>query len=179
MVGQQNLSLLLILAFCLCIGCGRAKRSNTPVAGAEIRDTEESASEQFHTLSATNGSKPTGPLFSTLTADHTRLNFTIEWDKPAAYDRVFYSQNTGGGVCVGDVDGDGKPDVYLTRPSGGNRLYRNLGDLKFEDITAKSGLADEKFWGTGASFVDIDNDGDLDLYACQYMGENRLYHKSG
>ena len=121
----------------------------------------------------------TETLFTQLGAEHTQLDFTIRWDKPAIYDRIFYSQNTGGGVCLGDVDGDDLPDVYLTRPSGGNRLFRNLGNLRFEDVTVSAGLADGEFWGTGACFVDIDNDGDLDLYACQYKGPNRLYRNRG
>ena len=184
MASQKKSSLVLIGVLCLFVGCGRGKRSDVTAVDARTVDTKASDAqeprfEHRNTTSTTDEIRPTGTLFSTLTAEHTKLDFKIEWDKPAGYDRVFYSQNTGGGVCLGDVDGDGLPDVYLTRPSGGNRLYRNVGDLKFEDITAKSGLADEKFWGTGASFVDIDNDGDLDLYACQYMGENRLYLNRG
>jgi len=118
-------------------------------------------------------------MFTQLTADETGIDFVIQWDKPAIYDRVFYSQNTGGGVCVGDYDADGLPDIYLTRPSGGNRLYRNLGRFKFADVTEASGLRDDSFWGTGASFVDIDNDGDLDIFACGYACPNRLYLNQG
>ena len=66
-------------------------------------------------------------MFSRLDAEQTGIDFVIQWDKPAEYDRLFYSQNSGGGVTIGDYDADGWPDVYLTRPSGGNRLYRNLG----------------------------------------------------
>ena len=107
-----------------------------------------------------------GKLFTSLSAEQTGIGFQITWDKPAAYDRIFYSQNTGGGVSVGDYDNDGLPDIYLTSPSGGNRLYRNLGELRFEDATQAAGLHDPAFWGTGATFVDIDNDGNLDLDAC-------------
>jgi hypothetical protein len=120
-----------------------------------------------------------GKMFTTLTPEHTGIDFIIRWDKPAEFDRLFYSQNTGGGVSIGDYDADGWPDVYLTRPSGGNRLFRNLGDMKFADVTAQSGLEDDSYWGTGASFVDIDNDGDLDLYVCAYDAPNRLYLNQG
>ncbi len=117
--------------------------------------------------------------FDRLGPESTGIDFQIRWDKPARFDRIFYSQNTGGGVTVGDYDADGLPDIYLTRPSGGNRLYRNLGEMKFQDVTRQAGLLDERHWGTGASFVDIDNDGDLDLYACAYGMPNRLYENQG
>lgn len=117
--------------------------------------------------------------FTQLSPEYTGIDFVIEWDKPAEFDRVFYSQNTGGGACVGDVDDDGLPDIYLTRPSKGNRLFRNLGDCRFEDITERAGIDDEDYWGTGASFVDINNDGHLDIYVCGYGMPNRLYVNQG
>ena len=83
--------------------------------------------------------------------------------------------NVNGGICTGDFDGDGLSDFYVTSTAGGNRLYRNLGDFRFQDVTAAVGLDDNQFWGTGATFVDIDNDGDLDIYACGYRFANRLY----
>ena len=77
--------------------------------------------------------------------------------------------------ATGDFDGDGLADFYVTSTRGGNRLYRNLGDFRFQDVTSDAGLEDTQFWGTGATFVDIDNDGDLDIYACGYRRPNRLY----
>lgn len=66
------------------------------------------------------------------------------------------------GVTVGDVDRDGWPDVYLTRLGAPDHLFHNLGDGSFVDIAAEVGLG-ECSWTNGASFGDIDNDGDLDL----------------
>ncbi len=70
------------------------------------------------------------------------------------------------GVAVGDVDGDGRPDLFLTGYAR-NVLYRNNGDGTFSDITASSGL-DTGLWSTGAAFLDYDNDGKLDVYVSCY-----------
>jgi hypothetical protein len=118
-------------------------------------------------------------MFTPLTPEETGVHFVTRWDKPASYDRIFYSQNVGGGVTVADVDRDGLPDFYLTSPSGGARLYRNAGGFRFEEITDAAGLRDDDYWHTGASFIDIDNDGDVDLYQCAYAAANRLYLNDG
>src|SRR6185436_19577800 len=69
----------------------------------------------------------------------------------------------GAGVAAGDVDGDGLCDLYFCGLNGGSALYRNLGNWKFQDITAAAGVAMPKIDPTGAAFADIDGDGDLDL----------------
>jgi hypothetical protein len=79
----------------------------------------------------------------------------------------FYGQ----GVAVGDFDGDGWPDLYLTAV-GPNHLLRNEGG-RFEDVTAAAGVAGDadptKDWSTCAAFFDADGDGDLDLFVCNYL----------
>ncbi|MDG2400932.1 MAG: FG-GAP-like repeat-containing protein [Akkermansiaceae bacterium] len=119
------------------------------------------------------------PLFETINISHSGVDYGLHWDNPESRIKEFLFLNPAGGICTGDFDGDKLPDLYITSPSGGNRLYKNLGDFKFEDVTQSSGVADETFWGTGASFVDIDNDGDLDLYACGYQCPNKLYLNDG
>ena len=115
--------------------------------------------------------------FVALTAEETNLDFVHKWTPPE-HDYDFRTLLNGGAVCLGDYDGDGLADVYLTRPAEGNRLYRNLGNWKFEDVTEQAGLVDDS-WGMGATFVDIDNDGDLDIYACAFQSPNRLFINQG
>ena len=73
----------------------------------------------------------------------------------------------GSGACVGDADGDGRLDLYVTN-WGANVLYHNRGDGTFEDMTAKAGVA-AGGWSTGCTFFDADGDGDLDLYVARYV----------
>jgi enediyne biosynthesis protein E4 len=73
----------------------------------------------------------------------------------------------GSGACVGDADGDGRLDLYVTN-WGPNVLFRNRGDGTFEDATAKAGVA-AGGWSTGCAFFDADGDGDLDLYVARYV----------
>ncbi len=158
-----------MLAIILLAGCGSRSSQDEPLAASAQQPVAERQP-------APDGSKK---LFSPLSVEETGVDFITKWEKPAAYDRVFYSQNTGGGVTVGDYDKDGLPDLYFSRPSGGGRLYRNQGKLRFQDVTDTAGLRDDDYWNTGASFVDIDNDGDLDLYLCAYGSPNRLYLNDG
>jgi enediyne biosynthesis protein E4 len=73
----------------------------------------------------------------------------------------------GVGVCVGDADGGGLPDLYVTGVEG-NRLYLNRGDGTFEDATEAWGAAGGG-WSTGCGFADYDRDGDLDLFVSRYV----------
>jgi enediyne biosynthesis protein E4 len=71
------------------------------------------------------------------------------------------------GAAVGDIDGDGHLDLYVTR-FGTNLLYRNRGDGTFDEIGERAGVADPG-WGHSAVFADLDGDGDLDLYVTNYL----------
>lgn len=75
--------------------------------------------------------------------------------------------NYGMGCAVGDYDGDGDPDLYVTN-YGPNVLYRNDGDGRFTDVTATAGVGDP-LWSVSASFLDYDGDGDLDLFNVNYV----------
>ena len=85
----------------------------------------------------------------------------------------------GGGVALGDYDGDGRVDVYLCRTDGANALYRNLGGMRFEDVTASAGVAVADRYSTGATFADFDGDGDLDLLVLALGGPNAWFVNDG
>jgi len=83
----------------------------------------------------------------------------------------------GSGIAVGDIDGDGLPDLFLAG-DGGNRLLRNLGNGHFQDITTAYGITDTKLDDVHqALFVDYDNDGHLDLFIVHSASPSRLFHQ--
>ncbi len=82
----------------------------------------------------------------------------------AGLNKTFYGQ----GVTVGDYDNDGDPDLYVTAIGGGH-LFRNDGKGHFEYVTEQANARAVNGWLTGAAFLDIDNDGDLDLFIANYI----------
>ena len=98
-------------------------------------------------------------------------------DAGMTYKAVHYDH--GNGIAVADVDGDTRPDVYLVSQAGPNGLFRNLGNGRFADMTKQAGVALPADIGATASFADIDNDGDADLYVTNVRSPNRLFENLG
>jgi len=98
-------------------------------------------------------------------------------DAGKTYKAAHYDHGTG--LAMADVDGDGLLDIYFVSQAGGNQLWKNLGGGKFEDITASAGVAVAGKISVSASFADIDNDGDADLYVTTVRGGNVLFENDG
>jgi hypothetical protein len=117
-----------------------------------------------------------GPRFRRLDPASSGLQFTNELRKHNSYQYL----TNGAGLAVGDYDRDGLPDLYLVGQDNQNRLFRQVAPLQFVDVTASAGNVDGgQAWGTGASFVDVDGDGWLDLYVCNLEAPNLLYRNLG
>jgi len=99
--------------------------------------------------------------FRLLTAAETGILFTNSLAQSRYVTNQIYLN--GAGVAAGDVDGDGRCDLYFCGLDRPNALYRNLGNWRFEDVTERAGVALAEFASTGAAFADLDGDGDLDL----------------
>lgn len=103
----------------------------------------------------------------TLGSDSTGITFhnTIVEDDQANYFRYLYMYN-GGGVAAGDIDGDGLADLAFVSYRSGGALYKNLGGMKFQDISTSAGFSVNDIWATGVSMADVNADGLLDIYVC-------------
>jgi hypothetical protein len=113
---------------------------------------------------------PSPPLRDALYRNNRDGTFTDVTEKAGVG-----GEGYGQGVAVGDYDGDGLPDLFITR-YGRSALYHNNGDGTFTDVTQKAGVS-APGWGTSAVWFDYDNDGRLDLFVCRYVDFDKTKHR--
>jgi len=141
---MRSLSLLIILTLLFLSGCNSG--------------SNEEKSNSLYTDNAST-------LFTKITKEQSGIQFLNVTKEVVDFNFLNYPYiYAGGGVAVGDIDNDGLLDVYLTANFGPNKLYKNKGNFQFEDITNSSKTNDEEGFATGASMLDINNDGWLDIY---------------
>lgn len=125
----------------------------------------------------------TPAMFTSLSPERTGILAENLYDDPKMWAEKFRELSYGAigtGVAIGDFDGDGRPDLFVVCKTSTNHLFRNLGDFHFEDVTEKAGVGGPVgAWKQGVSFVDINNDGRLDLYVCRFSAANLLYINQG
>ncbi len=167
---RQNIIFLLIGI--IFFSCSDNTQSNR---GGQVKSSP-SANGLFTLLSPAE----TGVRFSNSLEDNANENIST-------YD-YFYN---GGGVAAGDVNNDGLVDLYFTGNQQDNELYINKGNLKFENVTQQAGLKSKGSipWSAGATMVDINQDGFLDIYVCNHgpffgpnkdqIRKNQLYINNG
>ena len=136
-------------------------------------------------LSSCRPSPRAPQLFVAVAAEASGITFANTLPEDTAVNIVDYLYYyNGGGVAAGDIDGDGLVDLYFTSNLGSDRLYRNLGNFKFADITDRAGVADSVGWKSGVTMADVNGDGRLDIYVSgvNYRGmngRNVLYINNG
>ena len=157
------------------------KPDQQPMGGASTGAPATYTSRR--TVGITDASAPV--VFEDVT-DKTSLASFRNRSGEAAKDYIFETPT--GGVAIFDYDSDGRPDIYLVNGStlGAMRgkekapraaLYRNLGNWKFEDVTEKAGIANER-WGMSVAVGDYNNDGRPDMFVGNF-GVSRLYRNNG
>lgn len=136
--------------------------------------------------STTKAPAPDGHLFTMMPSSYTGVRFAnrVE-DTPEMNVFTYRNFYNGGGAAVGDLNGDGLPELILTSNLHGNRLYLNKGHFQFQDITDAAGVGGKGYWATGVTIADVNGDGKLDIYIC-YAGNipgkrraNELYINEG
>ena len=124
-------------------------------------------------------------LFDTVSGKSLGLDFINEIqenDSLNAY--TYYSMYNGGGVGAGDINNDGLPDLFFSGNMVSSRLFLNLGNMHFKDVTEEAGIKTET-WCRGVTMADINTDGYLDIYIAvadrnyTEKGRNLLYINNG
>jgi len=130
--------------------------------------------------------KEEGELFMNKPSEETGITFKntlTETEDQNILDYLYFYN--GGGVSIGDINNDGLPDIFFSGNQVKNKLYLNMGSLKFEDITEKAGVEGKSTWNTGTVMADVNGDGLLDIYVCAvvgingFRGFNELYINNG
>jgi hypothetical protein len=137
----------------------------TITAGLALFDYDNDGDIDIYFLNGEplKGAKSDAPPKNALYRNEGNWKFTDVTEKARVGDTGY-----GLGVVVGDYDNDGDPDIYLNN-YGPNVLYRNNGDGTFTDVTKQAGVVNGFNTGAGTCFLDIDKDGDLDLYVSNYI----------
>ena len=175
------------LSFLPATGCHRAPSERT-------KDGQSSRPSSSHQQPAADYSIPTtavtfvdlttrarpgATLFQSIPSSQSGIHHTSRLDLSLPNRFLYASGMACGGVATGDVDGDGRPELFVCSGPGWNRLFHNQGDFKFADMTKQAGVSGGSAWGSGAAMIDIDNDGDLDIYVCNYDSPNQLFVNDG
>ena len=162
------LTFALILS--ILVGCTSKTSRNTVLKEAAQPESRP------HSKAKDTAVDSTGKQFQKLDASEIGIDFRHLWQPRNNHEKQLLKTGfTGGGVSAGDFDSDGLCDLYFTRPHGGGQLYRNKGGFTFENVTESAGLVRAGDWTTGSTFVDVNNDGHLDLFVCAYGSPNRLF----
>ncbi len=193
--------IVLLLGILTIWMCWEPAAEVTPVKTAEATPTETLLNPVGKTAAIGFDAMPEGyseltesagvfarPLNSSVPAEGSKL-FEIVAESGVTFsnDALTEGKNiyneSGSGLAIGDFDNDGLNDIYFSGADVSNRLYRNLGDMKFEDVTEVAGVNGQvdgnHFNGSGATFADVDNDGFLDLFVCNMFGPTLLYMNQG
>jgi enediyne biosynthesis protein E4 len=132
-------------------------------------------------LSACTKDKQPTP-FTAIPASQTNIHFNNTLTDQPDFNILDYLYfYNGGGVAAGDLNNDGLPDLYFTSNQGSDKIYLNLGNFQFEDISNRFDPAQLEGWSTGVTMADINQDGWLDIYVCQlgnygpYKNRNLLF----
>ena len=176
-------ALMLVLIACTLHG-------QTPSSPAEPQQTtggvSTGAARNYTTKRTTDVIDPNAPVVFDDVTEKTALREFVHRSGTPQKNYIFEAPS--GAVALFDYDGDELLDVYLLNGSTmlalqgkekppRSALYRNLGGWKFEDVTTKAGVANER-WGMGVAVADYDNDGRADLFVSN-LGVSRLYHNNG
>jgi hypothetical protein len=185
---MRRFALLVTVFALLQYSCSRqpeeeAAQKPAPAAQSQASATPPATPPTAAPVKASEAPPPTGGFLFTDITDYAGIKFKHFND---ASPRKYLPETMGSGVAVFDYDNDGRPDIYLVNsarlkgarnPAVHGALYRNLGNLKFEDVTEKAGLA-RPIFGMGVAVGDYDNDGFTDLFVSG-VDEDRLYRNLG
>ncbi len=126
------------------------------------------------------------PLFNIVDSSQSQISFSNKLKEDDDFNIVSYLYYyNGGGVASGDLNNDGLPDLYFVSNQGKNKLYQNLGNFKFKDISSDAGVEGFADWQNGVTMADVNGDGWLDIYVCAVgnfkglEGANELYINNG
>lgn len=157
------------------------KSKNAQVVGKAGKPTKDGQKKAASKSAAERVAAREENIFRLLSEDESNLRFNnfVPGAKALKKQSQLFTI-AAGGVSVGDVNNDGLPDIYLTRFMNSNKLFINKGFLKFEEAPASAGVADSASASFGSTMVDIDGDGDLDIYVSEYnFTPNRLFINNG